>query len=126
MSELVEQHNLGEVVDYEDVEQVADTLIESLSTPNLRGAYRSGFEEVKGQFTWERAVAPLARFCANPRLAPDKAAPGIRNWFPSPGQSVKPTPWWALPGRAWYVWRRGGWGALRREAKSYLRFRFGS
>ena len=127
MSELVEQHNLGRVVDYEDVEQVADTLIELLSTPNLRGVYHPGFEEVKGQFTWERAVAPLARFCANPRLAPDKAAPGLRNWFPSPGRSViKSTPWWALPGRAWYVWRRGGWDALRRETKSYLRFRFGS
>jgi len=126
MSELVEQHNLGKVVGYRDVEQAADALTELLGTPNLREVYRPGFEEVKGRFIWERAVEPLARFCANPRLAPDKAAPGVRSWLPSLGQSVKPTPWWALPGRAWYVWRRGGWGALRREAKSYLRFRFGS
>jgi glycosyltransferase involved in cell wall biosynthesis len=127
MSELVEQHSLGKVVDYGDAEQVADALMELLDTPNLREVYRPGFEEAKGQFTWERAVEPLARFCANPRLAPDKAASGIHNGFPSPGQSaVRPTPWWALPGRAWYIFSRGGWGALRREVKSYLRFRFGS
>lgn len=123
MSELVERHNLGRVVDYGDVEQVADALIELLSTPNRREVYRPGFEEVKGQFTWERAVAPLARFCANPRLAPDKAAPGIRDWLASPCQSIKPTPWRDLPGRAWWIFRRGGWDALRREVKSYLRWR---
>ncbi|MBC8492178.1 MAG: glycosyltransferase, partial [Chloroflexi bacterium] len=107
MSELVEQHNLGKVVGYRDVKQVADTLMELLDTPNLREVYRPGFEEVRGQCTWERAVEPLAGFCANPRLAPDKAAPGIRDLFPYPGQSaVKPTPWWALPGRAWYILRR--------------------
>jgi glycosyltransferase involved in cell wall biosynthesis len=124
MSELVEQHHLGKVVDYGNVEQVTDALMELLDTPNLREVYRPGFEEVKGQFTWERAVEPLARFCANPRLAPDKAAPGIRNWLPFPGQSIKPTPWWVLPGRAWAIFRRGGWDALRREVKSYLRWRF--
>ena len=40
-------------------------------------------------------------------------------------RGIKPTPWWALPGRAWTIFRRGGWGALRREVKSYLRWRFG-
>ena len=125
MSELVEQHNLGKVVDYGDVQQVTDTLMELLDTPSLREVYGPYFEGVKAQFTWERAVEPLARFCANPRLAPDKAAPGIRDWFAYPGQSaVKPTPWWALPGRAWYIFRRGGWDALRREVESYLRFKF--
>jgi glycosyltransferase involved in cell wall biosynthesis len=122
MSELVEQYHLGKVVDYGDVEQVADALLELLETPNLREVYRPGFEVVRGQFTWERAVEPLARFCAHPRLAPDKAAPGIRELFPFPGQSVRPTPWWALPGRAWHIFRRGGCEALRREVKSYLRW----
>jgi glycosyltransferase involved in cell wall biosynthesis len=126
MSELVEQHNLGKAVNYGDVRQVADTLMELLDTPNLREVYRPGFEEVRGQLTWERAVEPLARFCANPRLAPDKAAPGIRDGFPFPGQSVKPTPWWALPSRALHILRRGGRDALRREAKSYWRLTFGS
>ncbi len=106
---------------------MADTLIELLGAPNLREVYRPGFEEVRGQCTWERAVEPLARFCANPRPAPDKAAPGIRDLFPYTGQSaVKPTPWWALPGRAWYILRRGGGDALRREVRSYLRFKLGS
>ncbi len=127
MSELVEKHDLGRVVDYGDVEQVADALMELLDTPTLREVYGPGFEEVRGQFTWQRAVEPLARFCANPRLAPDKAAPGIRGSVASPGQSaVKPTPWWVLPGKAWHVLRRGGWDALRREVRSYWRFRFGS
>ncbi len=127
MSELVEQHNLGKVVDYRDVEQVADVLMELLDTPNPREVYGPSFEEMKGQFIWRRAVEPLARFCANPRLAPDKAASGIRGSVASPGQSaVKPTSWWDLPGKAWNVFRRGGRDALRREVKAYLRFRFGS
>jgi glycosyltransferase involved in cell wall biosynthesis len=127
MSELVEQHSLGRVVDYGGVQQVADALMELLDTSNLREVYRPGFEDVRDQFIWERAVEPLARFCASPRLALDKAAPGIRNWFPSLGQSaVQPTPWWALPGRAWWMFRRGGWDALRREVRSYLRWRLRS
>jgi SAM-dependent methyltransferase len=40
-------------------------------------------------------------------------------------RGVRPTPWWALPGRAWHILRRSGWDALRREVKSYLRWRFG-
>jgi glycosyltransferase involved in cell wall biosynthesis len=122
MSELVEQHHLGKVVDYGNVEQVADSLMELIGTPNPREVYRPGFEKVKGQFTWERAVEPLARFCAHPRPAPDKTALAIRNWLPSPSQSIKPTPWWALPGRAWWIFRRGGWDALRGEMKSYLHY----
>lgn len=70
-------------------------------------------------------VEPLARFCAHPCLAPDKAAPAFRDLFPFPGKSIQPTLWWALPGRAWIIFRRGGWDALRREVKSYLQWRFG-
>ena len=47
----------------------------------------------------------------------------------SPNRGVtfaKLTSWWALPGKAWYIFKRSAWDALRREAKSYLRFKFGS
>ncbi len=48
----------GEGMDCGDVEQVTDALVELLGTLNLREMYRPGFEEVKGQFTWERALEP--------------------------------------------------------------------
>jgi len=35
---------------------------------------------------------------------------------------MKPTPWWALPGKAWGHLRRGGLGRLRQEVKMYLRW----
>ena len=118
MSEMVERYNLGRVVDFEDVEEVTEALLGLLDTPNLRGSLRPNFERVAGLFIWEKAIEPLADFCANPHFAPDK----VRQMESI--ASVKPTPWWDLPGKAWHVFRRRGWSALQREGQSYLRWRF--
>lgn len=117
ISELVERYNLGRVVDYEDVGQVTDTLMELLGTSNLREVYRPGFEEVKSHFTWERAVEPLADFCANPHFAPDKVRQ-MESIAP-----VKPTPWCDLPGKAWQILNDQGVTALWAEMKRYIRWR---
>lgn len=118
MSELVERHNLGRVVDYEDIRQVIEALLHLLDTPNLRESFRPNFERVAGLFTWEKAIEPLADFCANPRFAPDK----VRQM--EPFTPVKPTPWWALPGRVWQILEEKGLIALWQEIKSYIRWRF--
>lgn len=86
-SELVTRYGLGEVVPPGDVEAVAAALHRLLDTPDLRAAYRSGFEQVRPLFTWERACEPIARFCQNPALAPDRAAgsiPGSGVALPAP------------------------------------------
>ena len=126
MSELVEQYDLGKVVDYEDVEQVTETLLELLDTPDLREAYRPNFEKVRDQFTWERVVDPLTNFCANPHFAPDRGALGSRRQSAYPGQgAIGLTPWWLLPGRAWRVFRHGGLRTLYKYTRTYLQLKLG-
>jgi len=126
MSELVEQYDLGKVVDCEDVEQVARALLELLDTPDLRESYRPNFEKTRGQLTWERVVQPLINFCANPHFAPDRAALGGRSQPASLDQSATGlTPWWLLLSRAWQVFRRAGLRMLYRYTRTYLQLRFG-
>jgi glycosyltransferase involved in cell wall biosynthesis len=73
-SELVEQYGLGEVIPANDTEALAAAIGRMLETPALRETYRPRFERVRPEFTWERACAPIVRFCENPRFAPDRAA----------------------------------------------------
>jgi glycosyltransferase involved in cell wall biosynthesis len=76
-SKLVTQYGLGEVVPPGDEEAVAQAIIRLLDTADLREAYRQRFDQVRPQFTWESVCEPIARFCAQPRLAPDRAAGAI-------------------------------------------------
>lgn len=76
-SELVSDNGLGEVVAPGDEEAVAQAILRLLDTENLRDVYREHFDRVRPQFTWERVCEPIARFCAQPRLAPDRTAGAI-------------------------------------------------
>jgi hypothetical protein len=73
-SELVSRYGLGEVVPPEDYEAVAEAILRLLDVPNLREAYRERFEQVRPEFTWERACEPIARFCEKPQFAADRAS----------------------------------------------------
>lgn len=73
-SQLVTRYGLGKVVEPGDHEAIAVAILSLLETPDLREAYRQGFEQVRPYFVWERACEPIARFCEQPRLAPDRAA----------------------------------------------------
>jgi glycosyltransferase involved in cell wall biosynthesis len=73
-SELVARYGLGEVVSPGDVEAITEAIVRMLDTADLREAYRGRFDQVRPQFTWERVCEPIARFCAQPHLAPDRAA----------------------------------------------------
>jgi glycosyltransferase involved in cell wall biosynthesis len=75
-SELVEEHGLGFVVDYEDVDGVVDAILCLMQIP--REHFGERFEGVQKMFTWERNAEPLVRFCRDPRRAPDKEALGKR------------------------------------------------
>jgi len=126
MSELVEQYDLGKVVDYKDLEQVTEALLELLDTPALRGTYEPNFEKVRDQFTWERVVEPLIDFCADPHFAPDRAALGSGSQSAPPGQgATRLPPWWLLPSKAWRAFRRGGLRTLYKYARAYVQLRFG-
>lgn len=109
ISDLVERHGLGRTVDYEDVHQVEQSLLALLNEPNIRVARREGFEKVAAPLTWAKVVEPLARFCREPRRAPD--APFLGSQKPS------------LLGLAWRTWREEGIRGLWTKAWTYLRRR---
>jgi hypothetical protein len=72
--DLVASRNLGAVVDYGDVDGVAEGILSSLRIP--REAYAVRFAEAQRVLTWNRAAESLASFCREPRTAPDKVAMG--------------------------------------------------
>jgi len=74
--EVVRAHGLGEVVPCQDVEAMAQAILRLVDTPNLRTQYHPRFAAIRDQFRWERAVEPLARFCAQPHFAADRLRGG--------------------------------------------------
>jgi hypothetical protein len=73
-SELVAKYQLGAVVDYEDVDGVAQAIGHILADDS---AYQAGFERARHDLTWEKAAEPLIRFCQNPRHAADRGASNL-------------------------------------------------
>lgn len=73
-SDLVDEYGLGAIVDFEDVDGVAEAILHLLDSP--REALSEQFAEARETLTWERAAQPLMAFCRRPRRAPDKLAMG--------------------------------------------------
>ncbi len=63
-SDLVAQYGLGRLVAFEDVDGVAEALLDVLAQP--RATWVGRFPDVQAQLTWERAAEPLVRFCRAP------------------------------------------------------------
>lgn len=106
LGDLVERHGLGRTVDYEDVQQVEQSLWALLNEPDLRAGRREEFERVAAQLTWAKVVEPLARFCRQPSRAPDAPFPG--------GQRT------SLLALARHSWEEGGIRGLWAKARTYL------
>jgi GT2 family glycosyltransferase/glycosyltransferase involved in cell wall biosynthesis len=139
VGELVEQHDLGRVVDYGDVDGVVEAITAILDAPGGREAYRERFAALAQSMTWDHAVDPLVRFCADPHLAADRVAetPAVDLATASRGGDGRrsrrsaislleppppPTPLWQLPRRALVYAQMGGLPRLWREAQSYVRW----
>jgi hypothetical protein len=68
MSRLLREHGAGRVVPPGDAEALAGVLREVLAADAAtRESYRQGACELLRAFTWDRALAPLLRFCREPR-----------------------------------------------------------
>lgn len=74
VSQLVDSHGLGRTVGFEDDEGLAAAILDLLDTPDLRVKLRPNFDRLAQEMTWEKVTEPLAAFCSEPRLAPDRAA----------------------------------------------------
>lgn len=114
---LVREHDLGRIVAPQDMDGVANAILSLLAEPNARAARAAQFAVVRPRFSWERAIEPLARFCAAPRPAPDLAGGAPTAVIPSPA-------WRTLTAKAWACLRERGPRALWREVRAYVDWRF--
>lgn len=73
-ADLVEARGLGRAVPPADPEGLAAAIRELLDQPDQRRAAAAALEQVAEEMRWSRVVAPLVRFCAEPRHAADHAA----------------------------------------------------
>ena len=73
MADLVAAEDLGAVVPYGDVDAVARAIVALATDSDRRKACGYRAAAVSRRFHWAAAVAPLAAYCAAPRVAPDRA-----------------------------------------------------
>jgi hypothetical protein len=74
MSRLLAEHRAGWVAPPGDAEALARSLVEALEEEGEehRAARERGARQLLERFRWERALAPLVRFCSAPRADPTK------------------------------------------------------
>ncbi|RJQ33017.1 MAG: glycosyltransferase [Actinobacteria bacterium] len=72
ISDLIEQKTLGITVKEDDPSSIAEAIITLLEDQKLYQKCKDNLIEVACEYSWEKAVAPLIPFCANPMIAPDK------------------------------------------------------
>jgi glycosyltransferase involved in cell wall biosynthesis len=85
MSRLLAEHRAGWVVPPGDAPALTRALAAALAAPESR---RSGARELLAAFRWDRALAPLVRFCRGPRVDPTKARFAVRPATVSPPDPV--------------------------------------
>jgi glycosyltransferase involved in cell wall biosynthesis len=76
MARLLAEHHAGWVVPPGDPAALARALAEALDraeNPEVAAAQQAGARELLASFTWDRALAPLVRFCRAPRSDPSKS-----------------------------------------------------
>jgi glycosyltransferase involved in cell wall biosynthesis len=71
-SEIVTQYNLGQVVDYQDVDGVVAAIRQMVN--GSRTDYQTSLAAARRELTWENMAQPLIQFCLNPRRAADHVA----------------------------------------------------
>jgi glycosyltransferase involved in cell wall biosynthesis len=70
---LLAEHRAGWVVPPGDPAALARAVVEALDRPaEVAAAQQEGARRLLADFTWERALAPLVRFCREPRTDPTK------------------------------------------------------
>ncbi len=66
-SEFIERQNLGCVVPFENEKALADSIEWMMCNPDEMQLLRNNIQQVKKSFHWSKVLAPLVRFCHEPR-----------------------------------------------------------
>ena len=65
MAEIVEEFEIGEVVDIEDVESVKDAIIK-MTLPEQRNIYKKNMKKISDRYKWKNLINPILNFCEQP------------------------------------------------------------
>lgn len=125
LAEAVERHDMGVVVPQRDVAAVA-AAIDRLAEPAARRRQSRNSRKFGASLTWTQTLAPLVRFCAEPRRAPDLLAAAPRRARPVPvrvGYAEGPRNWRYLTLKAVDLTLNEGPLPMFRRGGAYLRKR---
>lgn len=82
LSDGLQAEGLAITVPPGDAPAAAEAILTILDDPDYRSSRMERFRALAQSLTWERVAEPLLRFCASPRVAPDRAGSYC---FPGPG-----------------------------------------
>ena len=91
-SDLVQKHQLGAVVKYQDVSGLAQAILDLLAQPDLKSDMAPRFVDLSKVFRWEQTIQDLVEFCRHPRLAPDRDMFSVALTLTPPEASNAATP----------------------------------
>ncbi|MBM3705438.1 MAG: glycosyltransferase family 4 protein [Actinobacteria bacterium] len=72
IAKMVKTENIGEVIKYENINQLARVMESMASNRSLRDIYVKNLEKMQPRFYWENVTEPLVEYCCNPEYAADK------------------------------------------------------
>ncbi|MDD5659103.1 MAG: glycosyltransferase family 4 protein [Actinomycetota bacterium] len=72
IAKLVKEENIGEVVKYENAQNLSRIMDSILSNKSLREIYKRNLQKIAPRFSWESVAKPLIRYCTQAEYASDK------------------------------------------------------
>jgi len=72
IAKLVKEENIGEVVKYENAQNLARVMDSILSNKSLREIYKRNLQKIAPRFTWINSAKPLIGYCLQADYASDK------------------------------------------------------
>jgi len=72
IARLVKAENIGEVVKYENTNQLARVIESVCTNRSLRDIYIKNIERIIPGFAWENVTKPLVNYCSMPQYSADK------------------------------------------------------
>jgi len=72
IAKLVKEENIGEVVKYENAQNLARVIDSITSNKSLRDIYKKNLAKIAPKFTWANVSKPLIQYCLNADYAEDK------------------------------------------------------